>query len=85
MSFGSIDTAFFDAFKLPMNLLPGYTHIIALVYYAAATAVCLGARNVYEKTMDFTPSLLRAVATVLVLVYSILSLSGVSAFLYFNF
>lgn len=85
MTFGPVDTALFAGFALPMHLLPGYTHIIALVYYIAAIFLCLGARNVYEKTQDFTPSLWRSVATVLVLVYSVLSLSGVSVFLYFNF
>ena len=85
MTFAPIDASFFDAFALPMRLLPGYTHILALVWYTAAIVACLGMRNVYEKTMDFTPSVWRCVATVLVLVYSILSLSGVSVFLYFNF
>ena len=85
MTFGAIDSSFFEAFALPMHLLPGYTHILALTWYAVAIAACLGARNVYEKTLDFQPTVLRAVATVLVLVYSILSLSGVSVFLYFNF
>ena len=85
MTFAPIDASFFDAFALPMRLLPGYTHILALVWYTAAIVACRGMRNVYEKTMDFTPSVWRCVAPVLVLVYSILSLSGVSVFLYFNF
>lgn len=85
MTFGPVDMSFFEAFRLPMGILPGYTHIIGLVWYIVAVFACLGARNVYEKTMNFEPTVFRALATVLVLVYSILSLSGVSVFLYFNF
>ena len=85
MTFGPIDMSFFEAFKLPMGIMPGYAHIFGFAWYILAIFACLGARNVYEKTMNFEPTVFRALATVLVLVYSILSLSGVSVFLYFNF
>lgn len=85
MDFGIVELWFFDPFKLPMNLFPGYGRILGLLWYMGALFICLGSRNVYEKTIDFRPTPWRSIATVLVLVYSILSLSGVSAFLYFNF
>ena len=68
-----------------MGIMPGYAHIFGFAWYILAIFACLGARNVYEKTMKFEPTVFRALATVLVLVSSILSLSGVSVFLYFNF
>lgn len=47
--------------------------------------VCVKCKNVQEKTQLFTPKASNAITTVLLLLYGILSLSGVSTFLYFNF
>ena len=45
----------------------------------------LGLPNTYELTDRFRPTLGRAALTVVLLVLCVLSLSGVSVFLYYNF
>ena len=56
-----------------------------LLWYILSLGACLGLRNNYENTMSFRPTLWNAALTVILIVYSVLSLSGVSVFLYFNF
>ena len=55
------------------------------VQEAAALFACLGMRNTYEKTMAFKLTLANSFSTVILILYCVLSLSGVSVFLYFNF
>ncbi len=63
------------------NLLP----IIMIVIMALFAFICLKTRNVQEKIKTFKPCGKNLISTYAVLLYSILSLSGVSTFLYFNF
>ena len=85
MDFGPIRGDITSAFALPGGFRPGYNALYMMVWYALSLFACLGMRNTYEKTMDFKPSLANAASTVLLIVYCVLSLSGVSVFLYFNF
>jgi alginate O-acetyltransferase complex protein AlgI len=62
------------------DALPGLHMWIVL---AAAGAVAFFGKNCYEK--KFRPTRTKAVGSVLMLVWSVLSLSGLSSFLYFNF
>ena len=55
------------------------------IWYALALFAVLGLPNTFELTDRFQPTFGRAVLTVALLVVSILSLSGVSVFLYYNF
>ena len=47
--------------------------------------ICIKTKNVQEKIREFKPTIKKLISTYIMLVYSILSLSGVSTFLYFNF
>lgn len=58
----------------------GFYMWIALL---VALFICLNLKNMYEK--EFRPILLKALGTALLMVWSIVSLAGVSTFLYFNF
>lgn len=85
MDFAPIRSGITSAFALPGGFHPGYNAIYMLLWYLLSLGACLGLRNNYENTMAFRPTLCNAMLTVVLIVYSILSLSGVSVFLYFNF
>ena len=85
MDFGPLRSEITSAFALPGGFHPGYNALYMLVWYAASLFACLGMRNTYEKTMAFRPTLANACSTVILILYCVLSLSGVSVFLYFNF
>ena len=59
--------------------------VILTVLVVAFTAICLFLPNVQEKAKKFSPNFMNLIFTCVLLVWSILSLSGVSTFLYFNF
>lgn len=63
----------------------GNLPIIMLLLIAAMIGVCLFAKNVYERTTMLKANLYNFCTTVFLFIWSILSLSGVSTFLYFNF
>ena len=85
MDFGPLRSEITSAFALPGGFHSGYNALYMLVWYAASLFACLGMRNTYEKTMAFRPTLANAFSTVILILYCVLSLSGVSVFLYFNF
>ena len=85
MDFGPIRDSITSAFELPGGIRSGYNAIFMMLWYVFSLVACLGMRNTYEKTMDFRPTLLNAASTVILILYCVLSLSGVSVFLYFNF
>ena len=85
MNFGPLRSEITSAFALPGGFHPGYNALYMLVWYATSLFACLGMRNTYEKTMAFRPTLANACSTVILILYCVLSLSGVSVFLYFNF
>ena len=85
MDFGPLRSEITSAFALPGGFHPGYNALYMMIWYAAALFACLGMRNTYEKTMAFKPTLANSFSTVILILYCVLSLSGVSVFLYFNF
>lgn len=85
MNFGPLRSDITSAFALPGGFHPGYNAIYMMLWYVLSMAVVLGLPNNYERIMSFRPTAKNALATVFLLVFSILSLSGVSVFLYFNF
>lgn len=85
MDFGAINATILEAFALPAYLHPGYSQVMLLLWYVGAFVLCLGCKNTYELTASFKPNAVRAVYSVALLFVSILSLSGVSVFLYYNF
>lgn len=85
MDFGAISSSVTGVFKTPLNLHPGYNAIMMQLWYVLALVGVLGLPNTYELTDRFRPTLGRAALTVVLLVACVLSLSGVSVFLYYNF
>ena len=85
MNFGPLRSEITSAFALPGGFHPGYNALYMLIWYAASLFACLGMRNTYEKTMAFRPTLANSFSTVILILYCVLSLSGVSVFIYFNF
>ncbi|MEE3427343.1 MAG: MBOAT family O-acyltransferase [Ruminococcus sp.] len=63
----------------------GILNILMIGIMLGATAVCLFTKNVQENTRLFKPKMSNLLTSGLLMVWSILSLSGVSTFLYFNF
>lgn len=83
-----------DSFMLPeftfvKNLLfPNFTSfslLIMLAFFLFALFASLAMKNTNERIETFRPTLKNAICTVVFLVWGIVSLSGVSTFLYFNF
>ena len=66
-----------------MNLVKTYPQIHLLIVMLIGLFVALVPKNLYEK--EFKPGMGNALASVVLLVWCILSFSGVSTFLYFNF
>ena len=58
---------------------------LMVILFGLFTAVCLFTRNVQERIKTFKPTVRSLISTYFMFVFSILSLSGVSTFLYFNF
>lgn len=96
MQFGPIHDEITGAFLLPelkyfMQSIPPllylrlYPGVLVLLAYGFAMILILGPRNSREYMLAFRPTPLRMAATALLLAWCILSFSGVSTFLYFNF
>lgn len=69
--------------SLVSQFLP--VHITVLLGFAAALATVVFAKNSTERSRDFRPCFATLLAAYLLLLCSILSLAGVSSFLYTNF
>ncbi len=63
----------------------GILNTVMIAVMIGATAVCLFTKNVQENARMFKPTFGNLITSGVLLVWSILSLSGVSTFLYFNF
>lgn len=66
-----------------LNLIKAYPQIHLLIVMLIGLFVALVPKNLYEK--EFKPGVGNALASVILLAWCILSFSGVSTFLYFNF
>lgn len=96
MDFGPVNENILNAFLLPeIKLL--YTHIPQLgflewqpqplltLFYGGAMALILGPTNAYEHMRTFRPTVGKLLVSVVLIVWCVMSFSGVSTFLYFNF
>ncbi|PHU35539.1 membrane-bound O-acyltransferase family protein [Pseudobutyrivibrio ruminis] len=93
LNFTSIDKNIMTAFATPglkflldgsalANLLPV---IYAVIYYVIALVIIICCKNAHEKMVAFKPNVRSLLWTVVLFVTSVLSFSGISTFLYFNF
>lgn len=92
-NFGPIDTKIITSFQLPelkqiIDLLGGRDLqgiIYMLVFFVFALVAILCMKNTNEKLEEYKPSWKKITTTVILFMWSLVSLSGVSTFLYFNF
>lgn len=63
----------------------GYTYCLWTVFIVTALGVCLNVKNTNERLDSFKPTMVNAGICAIVLVWGIISLSGISTFLYWNF
>lgn len=93
VDFTPIDVNILYAFQTPLlkYLLDGtaITHSLPFIYvglyYFLALFIVLGSRNSHELMMEFKPTVKNMLWTALLIAASVLSFSGISTFLYFNF
>ena len=91
--FGQIASGILDAFNLSefivftilMPELEQMPYVFMLIYFAVAFGLVLGSKNAYEKMLDFKPTMIKICGCTILLIWSIISFSGMSTFLYFNF
>ena len=96
MEFGPVDSALMDAFLLPelqfiinnvsaLSVLQRQPEMLLTAFYGGALILILGPKNAHEQMHAFRPTLLHLLFAGTLLMLCILSFSGVSTFLYFNF
>ena len=93
VDFTPIDVNILYAFQTPLlkYLLDGtaITHSLPFIYvglyYFLALFIVLGSRNSHELMLEFKPTVKNMLWTALLIAASVLSFSGISTFLYFNF
>ena len=70
---------------LKLAVLPYAEYYIMILFFAFAVALTFGGKNIDELAQKFKPTVTNAVITAVLFVWCVVSLSGVSTFLYFNF
>lgn len=83
--FGPVAEGITSAFSLPFGLLRAIAPYMTGVWFGLALLSLFALPNVPELARRFKPSWQNGLFTVGLLLFSILSLSGISVFLYFNF
>lgn len=92
-NFGPIDRNISDCFRLDevlwiLDRTPvesAMPYFMLMIFFVGTLIIVLGAKNAFEKMNRFRPTVINLAATVVLLVWCIFSMSGVSTFLYFNF
>ena len=93
LNFTKVDSNILLAFRTPLlkllfdgstiaNFMP---FIYAAVYYVIALLIIIGCKNAHEKMVAFKPNVRSLLWMVFLIAASVLSFSGISTFLYFNF
>ena len=96
MEFGPVNPAVLEAFLLPelqflvrhvpgLGFLEFHPGVWITFFYTAVMVLCLSERNAYSRMLAYRPNIRNLLLTWFLLVLSVLSFSGVSTFLYFNF
>lgn len=62
-----------------------FPYFLIIIYFTFAFLLILGCKNSYEKMQKFKPSIMNLFTTLMLILWSIMSLTGISTFLYFNF
>ena len=70
---------------LKVASLPYAEYYIMILFSAVALAITFFGKNIDELAEKFKPTIFNAVVTAILFIWCVVSLSGVSTFLYFNF
>lgn len=81
----SVMTAEWSFLSSQISFISTHSALILLGYILFSIVVILGTKNVYERMNTLKPRMTTAVSVSVLLTWCILSFSGVSTFLYFNF
>lgn len=71
--------------QIPLLNVPAFEPAVCVLFLLGALAGAIFPRNMQRRLADFEPSMPLCIGASLLLVWSVLSLSGVSTFLYFTF
>jgi alginate O-acetyltransferase complex protein AlgI len=96
MEFGPVNENIVNAFLLPeiefllrnipqLDFLNHSPTLLLTAFYGGAMALILGARNAREHMLSFRPNIMNLAMISLLLFWCVMSFSGISTFLYFNF
>jgi len=96
MNFGPVNENIMNAFLIPeiqflirnvpaLDILKWHPEMLLTLFYGGAMFLILGVRNAYEHMQTFRPTVWNMLGIGTLLVVCVLSFSGVSTFLYFNF
>ena len=90
-----LGSGFTDAFNLgefwyvlkilKLATLPYANYYIMILFSGVTLAITFFGRNIDELAEKFKPTIINAVVTAVLFLWCVVSLSGVSTFLYFNF
>ena len=81
----SIMTAEWTFLSSQISFVANHSVLILLGYILLSLFIVLGAKNIHERLQTFKPKAITSLYVSILLVWCILSFSGVSTFLYFNF
>lgn len=96
MEFGPVNENIVNAFLLPeirfllrnipqLGFLSDSPTLLLTAFYGGTMALILGSRNVRERMLAFRPNIANLIFISLLLFWCVMSFSGISTFLYFNF
>lgn len=91
--FSPLDQVFVDIFRIlelkkvlsPFKIETFYPQALITSFFAVAFLLVLGSRNAHEKMEAFKPSVQNLLTTLVLMLWSVFSFTGISTFLYFNF
>lgn len=92
--YGPINTVLRDCFRTTefkhlLNIFADYEtnhpNTLMALYYTVTMFIVLGTKNTHERMEKFKPTVTKCFTTTILLVWCIISLTGISKFLYFNF
>lgn len=91
--FGRVSSNISECFNLPeclvidsiFNILNVFPEFFLVVFTILAMLLLFGTKNAYEKMKEFSPTVMKLITTIILLVWCLFSFSSVSTFLYFNF
>ena len=91
--FTEIDNVFIDMFRLvefkkilsPLRIETFYPQFLITAFFITVMVMILGCSNSYEKMQKFKPTCAKLFTSLILLVWSVCSFTGISIFLYFNF